>query len=491
MIKNKIVYEGLTFDDILLVPERSTVLPRQAELQSLLTPSIKLNIPLVSAAMDTVTESPMAIAMAAQGGLGFIHKNMPIERQAEEVDMVKRSESGMIHNPITMTQDSTVEDAVTLMAKYKISGIPIINKAGQLIGILTNRDLRFQTNLNIPISDIMTTENLRTTPVGTTLEQAESILQEYRIEKLPVVDENGILQGLITFKDISKKKKFPNACKDEFGRLRVGAAVGVTKDTMDRVDALVAANVDVITVDTAHGHSVGVLECVKTIRKKYNDLQLIAGNIVTKSAALELVDCGVNAVKVGIGAGSICTTRVVAGVGVPQVSAILEVYEALQNEKIPIIADGGIKQTGDVPKALAAGADTVMIGGMLAGVDETPGEKVLFEGRSFKVYRGMGSLGAMKEGSKDRYFQDAEEDVKKLVPEGVEGRVPYKGPLSDTVLQFVGGLRAAMGYCGVKTIEELKVNTKFVKISNAGLLESHPHDVILTKESPNYHIKNT
>ncbi len=490
MLKDKIEYEGLTFDDILLIPERSAILPREAELQTFLTPEIKLNIALVSAAMDTVTESQMAIAMAGQGGIGFIHKNMSIERQAEEVDRVKRSESGMIHNPITLTQDRTVEDAVNLMAKYKISGIPIIDGGGKLIGILTNRDLRFQPNLVIPISEIMTRENLRTAPVGTTLDQAEILLQEHRIEKLPVVDDKGILKGLITFKDISKKKKFPNACKDDFGRLRVGAAVGVTKDTMDRVAALVEANVDVITVDTAHGHSEGVLESVKQIRSKYNDLQLIAGNIVTKRAALELVDCGVNAVKVGIGAGSICTTRVVAGVGVPQISAILEVYEALQKKDIPIIADGGVKQTGDVPKAIAAGADTVMIGGMLAGVDETPGEKVLFEGRSFKVYRGMGSLGAMKEGSKDRYFQDAEEDIKKLVPEGVEGRVPYKGPLSDTILQFVGGLRAAMGYCGVKTIADLKVKTKFVKISNAGLLESHPHDVIITKESPNYHIKN-
>jgi IMP dehydrogenase len=432
----------------------------------------------------------MAIAMAAQGGLGFIHKNMSIERQAEEVDMVKRSESGMITNPITLTQDRTLEDAVNIMAKYKISGIPIVNGGGQLIGILTNRDLRFQHNLEIPISEVMTKENLTTAPVGTTLEQAESLLQEHRIEKLPVVDENGLLKGLITFKDISKKKKFPNACKDEYGRLRVGAAVGVTKDVIERVEALVAANVDVITVDTAHGHSVGVMECVKNIRKKFSDLQLIAGNIVTKSAALELVECGVNAVKVGIGAGSICTTRVIAGVGVPQISAILEVYEALHEKNVPIVADGGIKQTGDFAKAIAAGADTVMVGGMLAGVDETPGEKVLFEGRSFKVYRGMGSMGAMREGSKDRYFQDAEEDVKKLVPEGVEGRVPYKGPLSDTVLQFVGGLRAAMGYCGVRTIEELKVKTRFVKISNAGLLESHPHDVIITKESPNYHIKN-
>jgi len=488
-IDEKILYEGITFDDVLLLPAQSSVLPRETDISARLTNEIILNIPFLSAAMDTVTESAMAIAMAAQGGIGIIHKNLTVEQQAEEVDKVKRSESGMIHNPITLGPEATISEAEQLMGKYRISGIPIVDNNNKLIGILTNRDLRFEYNLNQPVKDLMTKENLRTAPVGTTLEKAEILLQKYRIEKLPVVDKNGVLQGLITFKDISKKKKFPNACKDNLGRLRVGAAVGVSSDTFDRVEALVKSNADVIIVDTAHGHSEGVLKTIKAIRKKYKDIQLIAGNIVTKEAALDLVKCGVDAVKVGIGAGSICTTRVVAGVGVPQVSAVIEVYKALKAKGIPIIADGGIKQTGDVPKALAAGADTVMIGGMFAGVDETPGEKVLYEGRSFKVYRGMGSLGAMKKGSKDRYFQDAEDDIKKLVPEGVEGRVPYKGPLSDTVYQFIGGLRAAMGYCGVKTIEELKTKTRFVKITGAGLRESHPHDVLITEESPNYHSK--
>ncbi len=488
-IDDKILYEGITFDDVLLLPAQSSVLPRETDISARLTNEIMLNIPFLSAAMDTVTESAMAIAMAAQGGIGIIHKNLTVEQQAEEVDKVKRSESGMIHNPITLGPEATIYEAEQLMGKYRISGIPIVDSNNKLIGILTNRDLRFEYNLNQPVKDLMTKENLRTAPVGTTLDKAEILLQKYRIEKLPVVDKNGVLQGLITFKDISKKKKFPNACKDNLGRLRVGAAVGVSSDTFDRVEALVKSNADVIIVDTAHGHSEGVLKTIKAIRKKYKDIQLIAGNIVTKEAALDLVKCGVDAVKVGIGAGSICTTRVVAGVGVPQVSAVIEVYKALKTKGIPIIADGGIKQTGDVPKALAAGADTVMIGGMFAGVDETPGEKVLYEGRSFKVYRGMGSLGAMKKGSKDRYFQDAEDDIKKLVPEGVEGRVPYKGPLSDTVYQFIGGLRAAMGYCGVKTIEELKSKTKFVKITGAGLRESHPHDVLITEESPNYHSK--
>ncbi|MAT58338.1 MAG: IMP dehydrogenase [Ignavibacteriae bacterium] len=488
-IDEKILYEGITFDDVLLLPAQSSVLPRETDISARLTNEIMLNIPFLSAAMDTVTESAMAIAMAAQGGIGIIHKNLTVEQQAEEVDKVKRSESGMIHNPITLGPEATISEAEQLMGKYRISGIPIVDNNNKLIGILTNRDLRFEYNLNQPVKDLMTKENLRTAPVGTTLEKAEILLQKYRIEKLPVVDKNGVLQGLITFKDISKKKKFPNACKDNLGRLRVGAAVGVSSDTFDRVEALVKSNADVIIVDTAHGHSEGVLKTIKAIRKKYKDIQLIAGNIVTKEAALDLVKCGVDAVKVGIGAGSICTTRVVAGVGVPQVSAVIEVYKALKAKGIPIIADGGIKQTGDVPKALAAGADTVMIGGMFAGVDETPGEKVLYEGRSFKVYRGMGSLGAMKKGSKDRYFQDAEDDIKKLVPEGVEGRVPYKGPLSDTVYQFIGGLRAAMGYCGVKTIEELKTKTRFVKITGAGLRESHPHDVLITEESPNYHSK--
>ena len=484
---DKIVFEGLTFDDLLLVPARSSVLPRETNIESMLTRKIKLNIPFISAAMDTVTESKMAIGMAGQGGIGIIHKNMSIVRQAEEVDKVKRSESGMIHNPITLLADKTVADALNIMDKYHISGIPIVDDKNMLIGILTNRDLRFEPNLNLKISDIMTKENLHTAPMGTTLEQAEKLLQKYKIEKLPVVDEEGILNGLITFKDISKKKKYPNACKDDLGRLRVGAAVGVSSDTMKRVEALVYAHVDVIIVDTAHGHSEGVLKAVREIKTNFPDVELIAGNIVTKEAALELVEIGVDAVKVGIGAGSICTTRVIAGVGVPQVSAVFEVSKALEGSGIPIIADGGIKQTGDVSKVIAAGADTVMMGGMFAGVDETPGEKILFEGRSFKLYRGMGSIGAMQRGSKDRYFQDMEDDIKKLVPEGVEGRVPFKGPLSDTIYQFIGGLRASMGYCGARNIEEFKKTSKFVKISTSGLRESHPHDVIITKESPNYH----
>lgn len=483
---DKIIFEALTFDDLLLVPDKSVVLPRETNIESYLTRDIKLNIPFLSAAMDTVTESRMAIAMAGQGGIGIIHKNMSIERQAEEVDKVKRSESGMIHHPITLGPDKLVSDALSLMEKYHISGIPIVDDNNKLIGILTNRDLRFEPNINLKIADVMTKNNLRTAPLGTTLKEAEILLQKYKIEKLPVVDDQGILKGLITFKDISKKKKFPNACKDDLGRLRVGAAVSVSSDTMERVEALIKSNVDVIIVDTAHGHSEGVLKTVKMIKSTFPDTQLIAGNIVTKEAALELVDLGVDAVKVGIGAGSICTTRVVAGVGVPQVSAVLEVYSALKDKNIPIIADGGVKQTGDVSKAIAAGADTVMMGGMFAGVEETPGEKILFEGRSFKMYRGMGSIGAMKHGSKDRYFQDMEDDIKKLVPEGVEGRVPYKGYLSDTIYQFIGGLRASMGYCGAKNIKEFKEKAKFVKISNAGLRESHPHDVIITKESPNY-----
>jgi IMP dehydrogenase len=395
----------------------------------------------------------------------------------------------MINNPITLTKDKTIGDAKALMAKYRISGIPIVQEENKLIGILTNRDLRFVSDLSQGIEEIMTKENLRTAPNGTSLEEAEKLLQQFRIEKLPVVDDEGVLQGLITFKDISKKKKYPNACKDEFGRLRVGAGIGVTADILDRVDALVEANVDVVMLDTAHGHSEGVMSSVRLIRSKYPELQIVAGNIVTGEAALDLVEAGVDAVKVGIGAGSICTTRMIAGVGVPQISAVMEVYKALKDTDIPIIADGGIKQTGDVSKAIAAGADTVMMGGMLAGVDETPGEKVLFEGRSFKVYRGMGSIGAMKQGSKDRYFQDMENDIAKLVPEGVEGRVAYKGPLADTIYQFIGGLRASMGYCGAKTIEEFKTKTQFVQITGSGLRESHPHDIIITKESPNYQSK--
>jgi IMP dehydrogenase len=486
-MKNKIGFEGLTFDDILLVPAKSAVLPRDVELTTFLTREIKLNIPFLSAAMDTVTESQMAIAMAAQGGIGIIHKNMSIERQADEVDKVKRSESGMIVNPITLTPERTIREAEELMSKYHISGIPIIDENGKLVGVLTNRDLRFEPNLDLQVYQLMTKDNLVTAPLGTTLDEAQTILHRHRIEKLPVVDKKGIIKGLITYKDIIKKKKFPYACKDEFGRLRVGAAVGVTKDTMERVEALVASNVDIIAVDTAHGHSLGVLKMVKQIKLTFKDIQIVAGNIVTKEAALELANIGVDAVKVGIGAGSICTTRVVAGVGVPQVSAVIEVASALKG-RIPIISDGGVKQTGDVAKAIAAGADTVMMGGMLAGCDETPGEKVLYEGRSFKTYRGMGSLSAMKKGSSDRYFQDIEEDIKKLVPEGIEGRVPYKGSLADTIYQFIGGLRAAMGYCGAKNIAMFKRKTKFVKITNAGLRESHPHDVLITEEAPNYQI---
>ncbi len=489
MDPKRIAYEGLTFDDILLLPAESKVLPRQVDITSYLTPDIKLNVPFLSAAMDTVTEAKMAIAMAGQGGIGIIHKNLTVSRQAEEVDKVKRSESGMIHKPITLKADRTIEDALELMSKYRISGIPIVDEHHKLIGILTNRDLRFEPNIKQKIYDVMTKENLITAPKGTTLEKAERILQKHRIEKLPVVDKNGILIGLITFKDIAKKKKFPNACKDDLGRLRVGAAVGVSADTILRVEALIDAGADVIAVDTAHGHSAGVIKTIKQIRKKYKNLQLIAGNIVTKEAANALIDAGVNSLKVGIGAGSICTTRVIAGVGVPQISAVMEVANAAKGKKITIIADGGIKQTGDVAKAIASGADTVMMGGMFAGVDESPGEKVLYEGRTFKVYRGMGSLGAMKLGSKDRYFQDMEDDIKKLVPEGIEGRVAYKGPLSETIHQFVGGLRAAMGYCGTKNIKELKTKSKFVKITNAGLRESHPHDVVITEEAPNYRVK--
>jgi len=486
MKNDKILYDGITFDDILLIPAKSEILPKETDIAAFLTREIKLNIPFLSAAMDTVTESDMAIAMAQQGGVGVIHKNMSIQEQADEVDKVKRYESGMIQKPITLGPDKTIAEAEQLMCKFHISGIPIVDENERLIGILTNRDLRFEPNKKLLIKELMTKENLVTAKVGTTLAEAEIILQRHKIEKLPVVDKNGIIKGLITFKDISKKKKYPNACKDNLGRLRVGAAVGVAPDTLDRVEAIVNLHADFICVDTAHGHSAGVLKTIKAIRKKYKDLQLLAGNIVTPEAADELIKCGVNAVKVGIGAGSICTTRVVAGVGVPQISAIMKVYELTKAKKIPLIADGGIKQTGDVPKAIASGADTVMIGGMFAGVEETPGETVLYEGRSFKVYRGMGSVEAMKKGSTDRYFQDPQDDVKKLVPEGVEGRVPYKGPLSETIYQYIGGLRAAMGYCGVRTIEELKTKTKFVKISASGLRESHPHDITITKEAPNY-----
>ncbi len=482
----KVIGEGLTYDDVLLMPARSSVLPRDAVVRTKLTRHIDLNIPLVSAAMDTVTESEMAIALAREGGIGIVHKNMTIEQQSGEVDKVKRSESGMIRNPITLKPTSAVHEALEVMKKYSISGIPIVLEE-KLVGILTNRDLRFEPNLDLEVQKIMTTKNLITAPVGTTLEEAEVILQKHRIEKLPVVDKNGKLKGLITFKDIQKKKRYPNACKDTHGRLRVGAAVGIAADSLERIEGLIKAGVDVVVVDTAHGHSRGVIEMVKRIKAKFS-IDVIAGNVGTKEGARELVRAGADAIKVGIGPGSICTTRVVAGVGIPQITAIMECAAVASRSRVPVIADGGVKQTGDIPKAIAAGADSVMIGGMFAGVDESPGEKVLFEGRSFKLYRGMGSLEAMKRGSRDRYFQDVEEEINKLVPEGIEGRLPYKGYLSETVYQMIGGLRAAMGYCGTKTIRELKARAQFIRMTNAGLRESHPHDITITKEAPNYHL---
>lgn len=488
MPRQKIKETAITFDDVLLIPDKSSVLPRDVDLRSRITSSIEVNIPILTSAMDTVTENEMAIAIAREGGIGVIHKNMSIQRQAAEVDKVKRSESGMIINPITLTADRTIGEALRTMEEFKISGFPIIDSKNKLIGILTNRDLRFEPEADTPIESIMTKENLITAPVGTDLDKAEKILQRYKIEKLPVVDKAGKLKGLITFKDIQKRKKFPSSCKDKFGRLRVAAAVGITPDTLERVRELVKSGVDVVIIDTAHGHSKGVIEMVKIIKKE-TGVELIAGNVATAQATYDLIKAGVDGVKVGIGAGSICTTRVIAGVGVPQVSAILECSQMAARYNIPVIADGGIKQTGDVPKAIAAGADTVMLGGMFAGTDESPGEKVLYEGRSFKVYRGMGSIEAMKDGSKDRYFQDVEDDVKKLVPEGIEGIVPAKGPLSDTTYQILGGLRAAMGYCGAKNIKEMKMKTSFVRITNAGLRESHPHDIRITKEAPNYSLK--
>ncbi len=484
----KVLGEALTYDDVLLVPAKSHVLPRDVDVKSKLTRSIDLNIPLVSAAMDTVTEFEMAIAMAREGGIGILHKNMSIEAQAEQVDRVKRSESGMILDPITVGPHERIQDVLTLMTKYKISGIPVVDDQHRLIGIITNRDLRFVRDTELRVETIMTRENLVIAPVGTKLKQAEQILQKHRIEKLPVVDRNGILRGLITFKDIQKNIKHPSACKDQHGRLRVGAAVGVTSDTIDRVLRLIAVDVDVIVIDTAHGHSAGVIAMVKQVRKRFPDINLVAGNVATAGGTRDLIRAGVDGVKVGVGPGSICTTRVVAGVGVPQLTAIMECAGAARNTGVPIIADGGIKQTGDIAKAVAAGADSIMIGALFAGVDESPGEKVLLEGRSYKLYRGMGSLSAMKQGSRDRYFQDAEDDLQKLVPEGIEGRVPYKGPLGDTVYQMVGGLRAAMGYCGAKDVRTMQRSAQFVKMTDAGLRESHPHDVTITKESPNYHI---
>jgi len=480
-------FEGLTFDDILLVPQKSAILPREVDLSTIFSRNIRINIPLVSAAMDTVTESRLAIAIAREGGIGIIHKNMSIEEQAEEVDKVKRSESGVIVDPISLSPERKVGEAIELMAKYHISGIPIVNKEKKLVGILTNRDIRFLEDKNLRIDSLMTKENLVTAPVGTTLQDAKKILHRNRIEKLPIVDDAFILKGLITIKDIEKVEQYPYSCKDAKGRLRVGAAVGIAGDMLDRVAALVKAKVDVIVIDTAHGHSVGVIEAIKKIKRAF-DIELVGGNVATFEGAESLIKAGVDAIKVGIGPGSICTTRVIAGVGIPQVSAIQECKKAAKKYNIPLIADGGIKYSGDITKALAVGADSVMIGSLFAGTEESPGEVVLYKGRSYKEYRGMGSIGAMKKGSKDRYFQEEVEESK-LVPEGIEGRVSYKGPLSACVFQLLGGVRSGMGYCGVNNIRELQEKTKFVKITSAGLRESHPHDIIITKEAPNYGIE--
>lgn len=483
--QEKIQGEALTFDDVLLVPSYSNVLPREVNTSSQLTTGIRLNVPVVSAAMDTITEDKLAIAIARQGGIGIIHKNMSIEQQAAQVRKVKRSESGMIIDPVTLESNATVAAALLLMKQYKIGGIPIIDSEGKLKGILTNRDLRFERDYSRSVKDVMTTENLITAPVGTTLESARDIFQHHKIEKLPVVDDLGYLRGLITYKDLMKLEDFPLSCKDSLGRLVVGAAVGVTYDMMDRIEALVSVGVDVICIDTAHGHSQGVLQAIKEVRQKYADLQIIGGNVATGAGAKALVEAGANGVKVGVGPGSICTTRVVAGVGIPQLSAIIGAAIAIKGSGVPIIGDGGVRYSGDIAKALAAGASTVMAGGLFAGVEEAPGETILFEGRKFKVYRGMGSMGAMGHGSKDRYFQDAEDDVRKLVPEGIEGRVPYKGTVEEVMHQYIGGLRAGMGYCGAKNIEELQ-QAKFVRISGAGAKESHPHNITITKEAPNY-----
>jgi IMP dehydrogenase len=483
--QDKFVGEGLTYDDVLLIPAFSDVLPRDVSIQTKFSKNITLNVPIVSAAMDTVTESDMAIAMAREGGIGVLHKNMSIEKQANEVRKVKRSESGMIIDPITITKEGTVFDAKSLMREYGIGGIPVINDQGVLIGIVTNRDLRFEGDNSRKIEEIMTSKNLVTVAVGTSLKQAEVILQDNKIEKLPVVDDDYKLVGLITFRDIIKVSENPNANKDTYGRLRVAAALGVTHDVLERAEALIKAGVDALIIDTAHGHTKGVVNVLKRVKKNYPDTDVIVGNIATGAAAKYLVEAGADAVKVGIGPGSICTTRVVAGVGFPQLSAILEVATAIKGSGIPVIADGGIRYTGDIPKAIAAGADTVMLGSLLAGTKESPGETIIFEGRKFKSYRGMGSVEAMKHGSKDRYFQDIEDDIKKLVPEGIVGRVPYKGELNETMVQFIGGLRAGMGYCGAKDIEAQKL-AQFVKITAAGMRESHPHNVTITKESPNY-----
>ena len=485
--KDRILGEALTFDDVLLVPGHSLVHPRDTAISSLLTARIPLQVPLVSAAMDTVTESQMAMAMAREGGMGIVHKNMSIERQAAEVDRVKRSESGMILNPITLGPDKTLREAHALMARFSISGVPIVREGGELVGIVTNRDLQFEADLDQPIRDVMTSAGLVTVPVGTTLQEAERILHTHRIEKLPVVDGNGILKGLITVKDIFKRREFPNACKDEHGRLRVGAAVGTSRKDLDRARALVEAGVDILVIDTAHGHSEGVLQALARVREALPDAQLMAGNVATAEGARALADRGADAVKVGVGPGSICTTRVVTGVGVPQLTAVMEAVKGVEG-RVPIVADGGVRYSGDIVKALAAGAQSVMMGSMFAGTEESPGEAFLLEGRRFKIVRGMGSLSAMEEGSADRYFQDPEAGAQKLVPEGIEARVPYKGPLSDTVYQLVGGLRSGMGYCGAATLEELREKARFYQITSGGLRESHPHDVTITREAPNYRL---
>jgi IMP dehydrogenase len=485
MTTSKIVLEGLTYDDVLLIPAYSDFIPREANIQSKFTKNILINTPIISAAMDTVTESAMAIAMASEGGIGILHKNMTIEQQAAEVKKVKRSESGMIIDPITLTKDKNVAYAKSLMRKYKIGGIPVINSSDELIGIITNRDLRFENENERAVEEVMTSKNLITAKEGTSLKEAEEILQEHKIEKLPVINNRGKLVGLITFRDIMKVSENPNANKDNFGRLRVAAAIGVTHDSLERATALINEDVDALVIDTAHGHSKNVVTILKTIKENFPKTDIIVGNIATGDAAKFLVEAGADAVKVGIGPGSICTTRVIAGVGFPQLSAIMEVAEAIKDTGIPVIADGGIRYTGDIPKAIAAGADTVMLGSLLAGTKESPGETIIFEGRKFKSYRGMGSIEAMKQGSKDRYFQDVEDDVKKLVPEGIVGRVPYKGEVFETMHQFIGGLRAGTGYCGSKDIATQK-QAKFVRITSSGISESHPHNVTITKESPNY-----
>ncbi len=485
---SKLLFEALTYDDVLLLPAYSEVLPRDTNTQTQLTKNIALNIPLVSAAMDTVTESDLAIAMAMEGGLGFIHKNMSIDQQAVQIRKVKRSQSGMILDPVTLKAGATLKDALQIMREYKIGGIPVTDDSNKLVGIITNRDIRFLKKLSQPIREIMTTENLITAGEEIDLLKAEQVLQKYKIEKLPIVDSKGELKGLITYKDILKNKDCPNACKDEFGRLRVGAAIGVTSDIIERIEKLVAAGVDIVSIDTAHGHSKGVIDTCKIVKKKYPTLDVIVGNIATGDAAKALVAAGADAVKVGVGPGSICTTRIIAGVGVPQLSAVFDVAQALKGTGVTLIADGGIRFSGDVVKAIAAGADSIMVGSLLAGTDEAPGKMIIYEGRKFKTYRGMGSLEAMESGSKDRYFQDAEEDTKKLVPEGIVGKVPYKGLVSEVLYQLVGGLKAGMGYCGAENTNALK-KAKFVKITAAGARESHPHDISITREAPNYSSK--